>query len=240
MVTGAGKNMGKEIALCFAQNGAAVVVCDYNQENALQTVREIEALGGSAMAAVCDVRDRAKIFAYTKEAVNRFGKIDILVNNAGGSAALLKKLSKFADAEPETLDFVVDSNLKGSMHCIQAVLPSMMENRCGKIINVSSIGAVCGLPNRADYCAAKAGLIGLTKALAMELGEYNICINCISPGAIQRDGKARDYMTFMGENGREGTPREIAEAVMFLAYQNYITGENLVIDGGRTLGPNHR
>ncbi len=240
MVTGAGKNIGKEVALAFARNGANVVVCDYNEQNALDAVKEIEALGVGAMPAVCDVRDREKIFAYAAEAVERFGKIDFLVNNAGGSAGLLGKLTRFADAEPSTLDFVIDVNLKGSMNCAQAVLPSMIAQKYGKIINISSIAAVCGLYDRVDYAAAKAGMIGMVKALAMEVGEYNICVNAISPGAISRSGKKAVHMTYMGEEGFGGVPKDIADTVLFLAYQDYITGENIVVDGGRTLGPGHR
>ena len=240
MVTGAGKNIGKEIALSFAKNGANVIVCDYNEKNALDTVKEIEALGVGAMAAVCDVRDRGKIFAYVKTANERFGKIDYLVNNAGGSAWLLGKLSKFVDAEESTLDFVIDTNIKGAFHCTQAVLPAMIAQKYGKIINISSIAAISGLPDRVDYAAAKAGLIGMSKALALEVGEYNICVNCISPGAIERDGQKREHMTHLGENGRSGTPKDIADTVLFLAYQDYITGENVVVDGGRTLGTSHR
>lgn len=240
MVTGSGKSIGKEIALSFAREGANVIVCDYNEENALQTVKEIEALGVGAMAAVCDVRDREKIFAYVGEAIARFGKVDILVNNAGGSAGLLNKLTRFVDAEQSTLDFVIDTNLKGSMHCAQAVLPSMIAQRYGKIINISSIAAICGLYDRVDYAAAKAGLIGMTKALAMEVGEYDICVNSIAPGAISRTGKIGQHMTYLGENGRCGTTKDIADTVLFLANHNYITGENIVVDGGRTLGPGHR
>jgi NAD(P)-dependent dehydrogenase (short-subunit alcohol dehydrogenase family) len=240
MVTGAGKNIGKEIALAFAKNGANVIVCDYNEENALKTCEEILALGVEAMIAVCDVRDREKIFDYVSEAIKRFGKIDFLVNNAGGSAALLHKLTRFVDAQQSTLDFVIDTNLKGSMHCAQAVLPSMIAQKYGKIINISSIAAICGLYDRVDYAAAKAGMIGMIKALAMEVGEFNICVNCVSPGAIERDGVNGEHMTYLGENGRAGTPKDIADAVLFLAYQDYITGENIVVDGGRTLGPSHR
>jgi NAD(P)-dependent dehydrogenase (short-subunit alcohol dehydrogenase family) len=240
VVTGAGRNIGREIALAFAAEGAAVVVCDVNTENARDAVREIEEAGGRAMAAVFDVRDREKAFACADAALSRFGRIDILVNNAGGSAALLGKLTRFADADPETLDFVIDTNLKGAMNCAQAVLRSMIPRRAGKIVNISSIAALCGLYDRVDYAAAKAGLIGMTRALAMEVGEYNICVNCVSPGAIARGGHVSEHMTFLGENGHGGTPRDIAEAVLFLASQDYITGQNLVVDGGRTLGPGHR
>jgi NAD(P)-dependent dehydrogenase (short-subunit alcohol dehydrogenase family) len=240
MVTGAGKNIGKEIALSFARNGANVIVCDYNEQNALATTKEIEMLGVKALVAVCDVRDREKIFSFVEEANKQFGKIDFLVNNAGGSAALLGKLTRFVDAEPSTLDFVIDTNLKGAFHCTQAVLPSMIKQRYGKIINISSIAAIVGLMDRVDYSAAKAGLIGMSKALAMEVGEYNICVNCISPGAIERNGSKNVHMTHLGENGRGGAPKEIAETALFLAQNDYITGANIVVDGGRTLGTSHK
>ena len=240
LVTGAGKNIGRQIALDFAAEGANVIVCDYNEKHALAVVAEIEALGVQAMPMVCDVRDRAKIFETVAAANERFGGVDILVNNAGGSAGLLGKLPRFVDAEPETLDFVIDTNLKGSMHCTQAVLPSMIAKKAGKIIFMSSIAALCGLYDRVDYAAAKAAMIGMTKALAMEVGEYNICVNCVSPGAISRGGGPTDHLTFLGENGHGGTPKDIADAVLFLASQDYITGQNLVVDGGRTLGPGSR
>ena len=113
----------------------------------------------------------------------------------------------------------------------------MMAQRYGKIINISSIAAVVGLMNRVDYAAAKAGLIGMSKALAMEVGEYNICVNSVSPGAIARHGVAGKNCTFLGEDRHGGLPKDIADTVLFLAYQDYITGENIVVDGGRTLGP---
>lgn len=240
MVTGAGKNIGKEIAVSFAKEGANVIVCDLNRENAEQTVKEIEEMNGIAMAAVCDVRDRELVFSYVEKAIERYGKIDVLVNNAGGSAWLLKKLTRFVDAEPETLDFVLDINIKGTFNCTQAVLKSMIANKYGKIINISSIAAVCGLYDRVDYAAAKAAQIGMVKALAMEVGEYNICVNCVSPGAITRDGKTMEHMTFLGENGHGGTPKDISDTVLFIASQDYITGQNIVVDGGRSLGPSHR
>ena len=240
MVTGAGKNIGRQIALDFAREGANVVVCDLNEENTLAVVAEIEAMGGQAMAAVCDVRDRKKIFAYVEEAVSRFGGVDILVNNAGGSAGLLNKLTDFVDAEMDTLDFVLDVNIKGSFNCAKAVLPSMIEKQWGKIINISSIAAVCGLKQRVDYAAAKAAMIGMARALTLEVGKHNICVNCVSPGAIARNGNTHGHMTHLGEDGRMGEPKDIAETVLFLAGQDYITGQNIVVDGGRTLGPSHR
>ncbi len=240
MVTGAGRNIGKEIALSFAKAGANVVVCDIDKENAEQTAAEIRAMGVDAFAAVFDVRDRERVFSVTADAITRFGKIDFLVNNAGGSAGLLKKLSYFVDAEPETIDFVLDVNIKGTINCTQAVLKNMIENKYGKIITISSIAAVCGLNKRVDYAAAKAAQIGMTKALALEVGEHNICVNCISPGAIDRNGRKQEHMTHLGENGHSGVPQDIADTVLFLAGQDYITGQNIVVDGGRALGPSHR
>ncbi|MBR6789250.1 MAG: SDR family oxidoreductase [Oscillospiraceae bacterium] len=239
-VTGSGKNIGKEIALSFAREGSNVIICDYDGTAAEQTAKEVAGLGVGCLTAVCDVRDREKIFAFMDEAVEKFGSVDILVNNAGGSAALLGKMGRFADAEIETLDFVIDTNLKGAIHCTQAALRSMIPNKRGKIINMSSIAAICGLYDRVDYAAAKAALIGFSRALAMEVGEYNICVNCVSPGAIERNGEVWEHMTYLGEKGRGGSPKDIADTVLFLAGQNYITGQNFVVDGGRTLGPGHR
>ena len=240
MITGAGKNIGRDVALAFAKEGANIILCDYNEHNAQETAREIEKLGVGVMTAVCDVRDRNAIFMYVKQAVEKFGSIDFLVNNAGGSAGLLNKLTRFVDAEPETLDFVLDANIKGAFNCAQAVLRPMIENKYGKIINISSIAAICGLYDRVDYAAAKAALIGMVKSLAMEVGEYNICVNCISPGAINRDGSKWEHMTYLGENGRAGDPKDISDTVLFLAQSDYITGQNIVVDGGRTLGPGFR
>ena len=240
MVTGGGKNIGRQISLEFAKEGANVIVCDYNEQNAKETALEIEKMGVGAMACCCDVRDRNAIFSYVKQAIERFGKIDFLVNNAGGSADLLKKLTRFVDAEPETLDFVLDVNIKGTFNCTQAVLRNMIENKYGKIINISSIAAICGLYDRVDYAASKAAQIGMVKSLAMEVGEYNICVNCISPGAINRDGSNWQHMTYLGENGHAGQPKDISDTVLFLAENDYITGQNIIVDGGRTLGPGNR
>ena len=237
MVTGAGRNIGEGIALAFAREGANVIVCDLDENNAKATVEKIEAMGSRAIAAVFDVRDREAAFKAVADGIRHFGRIDCLVNNAGGSAWLLRKLTKFVDADPETLDFVLDINIKGTMNCTQAVLPSMIENRYGKIISISSIAAVCGIQYRVDYSAAKAAQIGMTRALAMEVGEYNICVNCISPGAIERDGNPFKRMTYLGEDGHGGKPSDIADTVLFLAGQDYITGQNIVVDGGRVLGP---
>lgn len=240
MVTGGGKNIGRDISLAFAREGANIVVCDLNAENAANTAKNIEALGVKVISGACDVRDRSAIIQLVQKANAELGGIDILVNNAGGSAGLLNKLTYFVDAEPETLDFVLDVNIKGTFNCTQAVLPNMIDKNWGKIINISSIAAVCGLMKRVDYAASKAAMIGMARALALEVGQYNICVNCISPGAIARDGNSHGHMTHLGNDGRMGEPKDIAETALFLAKQDYITGQNIVVDGGRCLGPSHR
>lgn len=167
----------------------------------------------------------------------RFGKIDILVNNAGGSAALLGKTSAFRDMPEEVWKWVVDLNLHGTMICTQSVLNHMIERKYGRIINFGSIAGVCGLPNWAAYSAAKGAIIALTKTLAMEVGEYGINVNCISPGAIlSRPGGDWSRGTWLR---RGGEPAEVAALAAFLASDEagYITGVNYLIDGGRTLGP---
>lgn len=240
MVTGAGRNMGKCIALEFAKEGADVVVCDLDAEAVEAACAEIREMGVRAYPAVFDVRDRKKIFDTVATVNSEFGGVDILVNNAGGSAALLGKLTPFVDAEEETIDFVLDVNLKGSINCIQAVLPHMIEQKWGRIVNISSIAGVSGITHRADYSAAKAGLVGLSRALAMEVGQYHINVNCVSPGAIERNGKEMTGgWTFIGEEGRGGKPSEVADTVLFLAAHEYVTGQNWQVDGGRTLGPKH-
>ena len=240
MVTGAGKNIGKEIALGFAREGANVIICDYNEENALETAREIAALGVEAMPAVCDVRDREKIFEYVAEAVKRFGKIDFLVNNAGGSAALLKQLTRFVDAEPSTLDFVIDTNLKGAFNTVQHSARYFVKQRSGKIINISSVSGVMGNAGQANYAASKAGLIGLTKSVAKELGSRGICVNAVAPGFIRTEmtdalgEKTLEKMIPMIPLRRMGTAEDVADLVAFLAGEgsDYITGQVICIDGG--------
>lgn len=239
IVTGSAKNIGKAIAIGFAKQGANIVICDKLADKAEETAKEINReYGVETMVIACDVREREKVNKGVEAAIERFGKIDILVNNAGGSAWLLDKITTFADAEPETLDFVIDVNIKGTMNFTQAVLKSMIPNKFGRIINISSIAGVCGIIGRVDYSAAKGAQISMTKALAMEVGKYNICVNCVSPGAIARDGlEPGKNSGFLGEEGRGGVPEDVADAVVSLAAQKYVTGVNLVVDGGRTLGP---
>ena len=234
IVTGAGGSIGRAIARRLASDGANVVVNDVKCEAAEKVAEEI---GGSAIGIGADVTKSDEVRAMVATTLERFGQVDILVNNAGGSAALLNKISHFKDADEEVWKWVIDLNLHGTMICIQAVLDHMIERRYGKIVNFASIAGVSGLVTRVDYSAAKGGIIALTKALAMEVGEYSINVNCVSPGAIARTpGAEWPEATWFG---RMGLPEEVAALTAFLVSDeaSFITGENTLVDGGRTLGP---
>lgn len=237
VVTGAARGIGRAIALRYAADGAAAAVDDIDMDGAQKVAAEIEASGGRAAAFGADVTNSTEVRAMIDAVLGRFGKVDILVNNAGGSAALLGRADPFRDTPEEDWKRVIDLNLHGTMICTQAVLDHMIERRYGKIINFGSIAGVCGLPDWAAYSAAKGGIIALTMTLAMEVGEYGINVNCISPGLILSEaGRSRTNGTWLR---RAGEPEEVAALAAFLASDEagYITGVNYLIDGGRTLGP---
>jgi len=237
LVTGAARGIGRAIALRYAAEGAAVAVDDIDLDGAQAVAEEIVAAGGQADAFGADVTKSAEVRAMVETVIGRFGKLDILVNNAGGGATLLGKTSAFKDMPEEVWKWVIDLNLHGTMICTQAVLDQMIERRYGKIINFGSIAGVCGLPNWAEYSAAKGAIISLTMTLAMELGEYGINVNCISPGLIVPEPRTEPQSGTWLRRG--GQPAEVAALAAFLASDeaSYITGANYLIDGGRTLGP---
>lgn len=239
IVTGAGAGIGKHCALRLSSEGASVMICDINRENLEITANEIKEAGGICEMSVFDLMNSDAIYDTVKKTVEAFGKIDILVTAAGGSADLIKKLSDFKDSEKSVRDWVVGLNLTSTMDFCHAAVQDMIKNRYGKIINITSIAATTGIKQRADYSAAKAGIIAMSKALAMELGQYNISINCVSPGAIARGTWEGKGMTFCGPDGRMGYPYEIANLVAFLASEeaDFITGQDYIMDGGRVLGP---
>jgi len=238
MLTGAGGCIGRATAEHLSHEGAKLVLCDISEKNMLPVVEKIRHDGGEAIVCVFDVRDYEGAVKAVKDGTEAFGQIDVLICNAGGSAALMNKITSFANSEPDTWAFVMGLNVQGSFNCAHAVLPQMIERQGGKIIFLGSIAGVGGLANRADYSAAKGALISFTKALAMEVGRYNIAVNCISPGAIHRADVPTPKMTYWGPEGNSSGPEPIAKMCAFLASEDsdFITGQNYQVDGGRTLG----
>ena len=239
LVTGASRGIGREIALELARQGANVAVnFAGNEAKANEVVDEIKALGRDALAIKCDVSKTEEVSSMVKETIERFGSLDILVNNAGITRDNL--LMRMKDEE---WDDVININLKGVFLCTKAVTRQMMKQRNGRIINIASIVGVSGNPGQANYVAAKAGVIGLTKTAAKELAARNITVNAIAPGFIttdMTDKLTEEIKTEMLKQiplARFGEPKDIAKAAAFLASSDsaYMTGQTLHIDGGMVM-----
>lgn len=235
IVTGASRGIGRAIALALAAQGAKVVASARNAEALAGLVEEIKGLGGEATAVAGDVAVEADAAKLVEEAVATYGQLDILVNNAGITRdGLLLRMKS------EDWDAVLDTNLKGAFLCIRAAAKFMSKQRSGRIINMSSVVGEMGNAGQANYCASKAGLLGLTKSVAKELARRNVTVNAITPGFIVTDmtenmtDKAREAMTEQIPLGRLGESDDIANAVLFLASDqaSYITGQVLGINGG--------
>jgi 3-oxoacyl-[acyl-carrier protein] reductase len=235
VVTGASRGIGRSIALALAAQGAKVVASARNAEALDQLVAEIKGQGGDAAAVVGDVAVDADAARLIEQAVAVYGQIDILVNNAGITRdGLLLRMKN------EDWDAVIDTNLKGAFLCTRAVAKVMSKQRSGRIINISSVVGEMGNAGQANYCASKAGLLGLTKSVARELARRNITVNAITPGFIvteMTDGmtdKAREAMTEQIPLGRLGESDDVANAVIFLAsdQSSYVTGQILGVNGG--------
>jgi NAD(P)-dependent dehydrogenase (short-subunit alcohol dehydrogenase family) len=242
IVTGAGSGIGRATAFRFAKEGVNVIVLDINEDTAKITADEIMNQGGSAMAVQSDIRDSVRIRQIVSDVLKRYGSVDILVNNAGGPAGFFRgmKSTRFIESTEEVWRMIIDINLFGTLIVTRAVLDAMVEKRKGKIVNVGSVAGVNGLANMADYSAAKGGVIAFTRTLAIELGEYNINVNCVSPGSV---GKYSGGLLTGGPPtflGRPGKPEEFASLIFFLASDesDFITGQNYIIDGGRVLSTN--
>jgi len=238
IVTGAGQGIGRSIALKMAQEGADVVIAEWNPETGNQTKKEAERLGRKALFFRVDVANQKQVHEMVAEVLKVWGRIDILVNNAGfdRGATLLK-------VKEEDWDAVLGVHLKGTMNCIQAVAPHMIENRYGKIINLSSIYAKSGGIAAISYSAAKAGIIGLTKSVARELGGYQINVNVVLPGLIltptiaKMAEKYRNRIIEHTPLGRIGQPEEVANVVAFLASDeaSFMTGAAVEVSGGSAM-----
>ena len=239
LVTGASRGIGRQIALTLAAQGAAVIV-NYNGSaaKAEEVVEEIEKAGGKAEAIQCNVSDFESCKSMMEDIVSRYGRLDILVNNAGITRDnLIMKMSE------EDFDAVIQTNLKGVFNCIKHISRQMIKQKAGRIINISSVSGVLGNAGQANYCAAKAGVIGLTKCMARELASRGITVNAVAPGFIRTD-----MTDVLKDNVKEaiiatipmktfGETEDVANTVAFLASDaaRYITGQVISVDGGMAM-----
>lgn len=234
-VTGAAQGIGRAIALALAEVGADIAGGDVNLEGMQATAAEIQALGRKALALKIDVANPASVKEAVGKVYEAWQKIDILINNAGITKDALALRMKIED-----WDRVLSVNLDGTFNCIQAVLPGMVKQRSGRIISIASVVAQAGNPGQANYIASKAGIIGLTKAIASEVGSRGITVNAIAPGFIATamtenlPPPVKERMLSLIPLGRMGTDKDIAAGVRFLASDEaaYITGHVLNINGG--------
>jgi NAD(P)-dependent dehydrogenase (short-subunit alcohol dehydrogenase family) len=235
IVTGAGQGIGRGIALKLAQEGADVVIAEMNSDTGTQTVKEVEVLGRKAIFFSVDVANQKQVQAMVDQVLKAWERIDILINNAGFDrpGSLLK-------VKEEDWDAVLGVHLKGTLNCIQAVAPHMIENGYGKIINLSSVWGKRGAVSEISYSSAKAGIIGLTKSVARELGRYQINVNAILPGLILTPTIAKmaeKYQKMIIENTplkRVGQPEEVANVAAFLVSDeaSFVTGALVEVSGG--------
>lgn len=239
LVTGASQGIGRACAVKLAASGASVAVAARSQEKLTDLVKEIEGSGGKAFAFSVDVTDEEQVRSTFKSAIAQLGKIDILVNNAGITRDQLVMRMKRAD-----WDAVLNTNLTSAYLCTQQAIGSMLKQRWGRIINVTSVFGQMGQAGQANYAASKAGLIGLTMAIAREVGSRSITCNAVAPGFIETamtSGFSEDFKQNALKAiplGRVGTPEDVANAVAFLASEeaSYITGHVLSINGGMLMG----
>ncbi|MEW9676434.1 3-oxoacyl-[acyl-carrier-protein] reductase [Lentibacillus sp. L22] len=240
LVTGASRGIGRAIALELARQGANVTV-NYagNEAKAQMVVEEIQKLGAKAFKVKADVTNEADVKDMVKQIISEFGSLDILINNAG-----ITRDNLLMRMKEEEFDQVINTNLKGVFICTKAVTRQMMKQRNGKIVNVASVVGVSGNPGQANYVAAKAGVIGLTKTAAKELASRNIFVNAVAPGFISTDmtdaltDEQRKGMHDLIPLGKLGEPEDVAKVVRFLASDdaNYITGQTIHVDGGMVMG----
>ncbi|HPM43112.1 MAG TPA: 3-oxoacyl-[acyl-carrier-protein] reductase [Candidatus Omnitrophota bacterium] len=234
IVTGGSRGIGRAIVLDLVASGASVLFTYLKSaEAASRLEEEMKRAGGEARAFRADSKDYADAKKTVDEAVKTFGGVDILVNNAG-----VVKDKALMFMEPSEWQEVIETNLTGYFNMARSCIVSMMKQKSGNIINISSVAGVVGTARQANYSSAKAGILGLTKSLAKEVGPYNIRVNAVAPGYIEtdmtKDLKGRDKLEGMIPSGRFGRPEDVARAVTFLAgdSSSYITGQVIKVDGG--------
>jgi 3-oxoacyl-[acyl-carrier protein] reductase len=239
IVTGAGRNIGRAIALALAGGGASVVVnARSNRAEADAVAREIEALGGQALVHTGDVADATAVQAMVDAAVNQFGRIDILVNNAA-----LRREKPFGEMSYTEWREILDVTLDGAFHCTKACLPSLRQSGAGAIVNIGGLSAHTGAKNRAHVVTAKAGLVGFTRALAHDLADDGITVNCVVPGLIgtprpKDRPEPAHHLTHQTITGARGKPEDVAALVRFLCgpAARYVNGQAIHANGGAYLG----
>lgn len=229
IITGAGKGIGKAIALGMASRGANLVLVDIDEVRLDGTVQEAEALGVKVKKAVLNITDEALVNKVINDSIEEFGQIHILVNNAG-----IYTVNNFMDTTSDMWKKCIDVNILGTMYTTHAVLPHMIEKHYGRIVNIGSVAGEYGISYYVDYSMTKGAVISFTKALAKLVGDKGITVNCVSPGSIDITG-GNDKMEDFSFLGRAGTPEECANLVMFVASDeaSYISGQNYLVDGCR-------
>jgi 3-oxoacyl-[acyl-carrier protein] reductase len=238
LVTGAARGLGRIIAQSLAAAGAKVACIDINTDSLAETVAAIRSAGGTAEPIACDVTDGSRVNKVVDEVIGKWGALNILVNNAG-----ITRDNLIVRMKDDQWDAVININLRGTFLFTRAAARPMMKNRQGRIINVASVSGLMGNPGQANYSASKAGVIGLTRTVALELASRNITVNAVAPGFI-----ATEMTAALGEEvlqevrkqiplGRLGEPQDVADAVLFLASEaaSFITGHVLTVDGGLTV-----
>ncbi len=238
IVTGGGQGIGKKICLRLAENEAKVAVFDVNEELSQEVVKKIKAKGGDALAVKVDVAKYEEVNEATRQVIDKFKGIDILINNAG-----ITKDSLLLRMKEEDWNRVLQVNLNGAFNCLKAVLRYMMRQKYGRVVNISSIIGIRGNIGQANYSASKAGIIGLTKSAAREVGRYGITVNAVAPGFIDTamtrrlNKEAVDAIISQVPLQRMGKPGEVASLVTYLVSEKaaYITGEVIKIDGGMAM-----
>jgi 3-oxoacyl-[acyl-carrier protein] reductase len=239
IVTGAGRNIGRAIALALAEDGASLLVnARGNRAEAEAVAREIKVLGGQALVHLGDVADAAAVQAMADAAIDRFGRIDILVNNAA-----LRREKPFGEISYAEWREILDVTLDGAFHCVKACLPALRKSGAGAIVNIGGLSGHTGAKHRAHVVTAKAGLVGFTRALACDLAADGITVNCVVPGLIgtprpKDRPEPAHHLTHQTITGVRGKPEDVAATVRFLCSPaaRYVTGQAIHVNGGAYLG----